>query len=135
MKARRPGLLALATLLLLGRAPVGTAAEDLPPPANFARAENLGRVESLPRSENLTPPVNLARAENLAEAWNAALRVNPRLDATRWSASAAAEQLKASQAERLPAVSTLGGYQVRDHEPTFEFDLTPLGGFTFRSAT
>ena len=85
------------------------------------------------RSLLAAQPEILAQGESLNDAWNAALCVDARLEATRWYASAARNQLKAVQAERLPTVTTVGSYLVRDHEPAFEFDFNglPVGSGRF----
>ena len=69
--------------------------------------------------------VSGARAENLEQAWATALAVDYRLEATRWSTSAAGHSLEAAQASRLPNVWVRGGYAVRSDEQSFRI-TTPL---------
>ena len=73
------------------------------------------------------------RAENLEQAWATALTADYRLDATRWSTSAAGHSLEAAKASRLPNVWVRGGYAVRSDEQSFRITtpLTPQTTFPY----
>ncbi|MCC6493265.1 MAG: TolC family protein [Pirellulales bacterium] len=70
-------------------------------------------------------------AESLATAWSQALAASPQLDASRWQQTAAAEDLAAAQASRLPDAGLRGSYTVRSDERNFRFDNPLAPGQTF----
>ncbi len=72
-----------------------------------------------------------ARAENLEQAWATALAVDHRLEASRWSTSAAGHSLEAARASRLPNVWVRGGYAVRSDEQSFRITSPLLPQSTF----
>jgi outer membrane protein len=77
--------------------------------------------------------VATAGAENLEQAWATALTADYRLEATRWSTSAAGHSLEAARASRLPNVWVRGGYAVRSDEQSFRITtpLTPQTTFPY----
>jgi outer membrane protein TolC len=68
------------------------------------------------------------RAETLEDAWSAALAHNQRLAAARMGQVAAAEDLGAAAAERMPNVSLYSAYTVRSDTPSFVV-REPIPGF------
>jgi outer membrane protein TolC len=66
-----------------------------------------------------------AGAETLQQAWDIALEVNHSLRAVRENTAAAAQQLEAAKAARLPGVSLEAGYTALDNEPASRANLGP----------
>ena len=73
-------------------------------------------------------PFSAASAETLEDAWSAAIAQNQRLAAARMDETAAAENLGAAVAERMPSFSVRGAYTLRSDEPSFVVE-DPLPGF------
>jgi len=71
------------------------------------------------------------QAENLDQAWATALNVDYRLEATRWSTSAAGHSLEAARATRMPNVWVRGGYAVRSDEQSFRITSPLIPQSTF----
>lgn len=69
-----------------------------------------------------------APAETLEEAWAVALAQNHRLAAAQFEEVAAAEDLGAATAERMPNLALRGGYMLRSDDPRFII-REPLPGF------
>ncbi len=64
-------------------------------------------------------------AESLQQAWNVALQVNHGLKAARENSSAAARQLEAAKAVRLPGLSLEAGYTMLQNEPATRAKFGP----------
>jgi len=64
-------------------------------------------------------------AESLQQAWNVALQVNHGLKAARENSSAAARQLEAAKAVRLPGLSLEAGYTMLQNEPATRANFGP----------
>lgn len=67
--------------------------------------------------------VSPADCENLQEAWEIALSVDHRLQATHNTIESADETLSAAKSQRLPGVSAEGGYTALDRTPAISLQL------------
>ncbi len=73
----------------------------------------------------LLAPVAVSATETLEQAWDVALAVDHRLRAVQENSGAAAENLQAAEAARLPRLSVQAGYSVLDTEPAARAELGP----------
>jgi len=125
--AIRPGIFAAILVIVAGLSRPGRP--EAQSPIRLPR----GAQDRMPAGPH---PGGAARLETLADAWTIALAVDQRLEAQRWSLSAAGHFLESARARRLPLVDIEGSYTGRTAEPAFQFDLgaIPLPTNTFRFA-